>query len=727
MLDLPLGSGETPEASLPGMEQQPGRSSLGRKRSRKKRVRRPRRAPDKKRTVLTVAAILVVVVVGYLVFWPKPPEASFSPSPFELPPTRVSSPSDEATLTVTNIGERPMAIAYVQLVGEAASEFKIVRGNCAGNTLEPESSCAADLVFSPSQMGQRGTVLEVHAQMPDSPARIAVSGIGIAPLAEVSPKALSFGSQDVSTSSDAMPVTVANSGTAPLEIGSFEIKGGGVRDFRRQNDKCSKQVLKPEDTCSVQFVFAPRAAGERSVALSLSSDALEEVATVRIAGIGIWTGAAFSVEPKEIDFDNHLVGSASQTKRVAVTNRQSSALRGLKVQLVDDASGFEIAQDTCSREAIPPGENCFVELEFAAPTEGDFGALLQLGNDDLGVLGLVAKGRGVAPKWILSSTEIDLGEIQVGGTSDVSALELSNEGTATASVTKVEMTGADSGQFTIKRDKCKGKSIAPGSSCRVDIGFDAQREGRHEASVLLHASGGASPQEARLTALAVAPRLSLDLEMAEFGNVHRTTQQEITVTASNPGTAPLQVEGFKVEGKSAGSFRLLGGTCLPQATVPARQRCTVRIGFDPLVEGRTTARLEIQHNGFSGPKSVPLAGTGLPPPKPEIYLSTRELNFGPQPVGDRSPIRTVTINSAGTGSLEFGSFEIDGSAAADFHIVPATCHAAPSLLPGSVCAVGVRILPTSAGPRQARLVIRHNAGSRVSTVDLIGEGLGGTP
>ena len=116
-----------------------------------------------------------------------------------------------------------------------------------------------------------------------------------------------------------------------------------------------------------------------------------------------------------------------------------------------------------------------------------------------------------------------------------------------------------------------------------------------------------------------------------------------------------------------------------------------------------------------------------PPPIPKLVLEESTLDFGPQPVGHRSTIQTVNIRAGGTGNLELREFTLEGTNASDFHIVPATCHAGPSLQPGSSCAVGLRFLPQGPGPRSARLVLRHNAGSGRDAIELRGEGLGGPP
>ncbi|MEJ2084877.1 MAG: choice-of-anchor D domain-containing protein [Acidobacteriota bacterium] len=580
------------------------------------------------------------------------------------------------------------------------------------------------LVFTPGEMGERRAGLEVHAEMPDSPARLEIVGVGIAPLLEMTPASLSFGAQDVGSTSRAKTVTLSNRGTAVLEIQKLEISGGGSRDFRLRKDECSNQSLVPSANCDIAFNFAPRAAGVRSVELVVDSDTLIDPPPVGISGEGIWTGAAFDVDPQSLDFERQMVGSGAAVRKVVVTNRQSTPVRGLEVRLAGAGRAYAIEQETCSGRAVAPGESCSARIRFGPPSEGDFAGLLEIGNPRQGVVGLELSGQGVAPRWVLLSNSFDLGSVRVGSESDPARIELANEGSAAAEVTAVVVSGADGKRFRKQRDQCTAKRVEPGKRCTVEITFSAEREGPHRAELKFEPEFGVQPKAVALSAIAAAPRLGVDLELVDFGKVHRTTRSEVVLTASNLGTASLQVGGFEIEGSSAQSFRLLGGTCFPQATVPPRSQCTLRLGFDPVAEGRATARLLIEHDGMSGPKAIPLAGIGLAPPAPEIFLSSRTLDFGPQPVGERSPILTLTVNAAGTGHLRLESFEIEGPDADSFQIVPAPCQAAPTLVPGSSCSVGIRMIPSGPGARRARLVIRHNAASTVSTTDLSGEGLG---
>jgi hypothetical protein len=230
-------------------------------------------------------------------------------------------------------------------------------------------------------------------------------------------------------------------------------------------------------------------------------------------------------------------------------------------------------------------------------------------------------------------------------------VELRNEGSAGAKVTKVELASGDASAFAIAKDGCRGRAVSPGSACGLNVRFEPSREGEHLAELLLHVEAGPSPQRVALRARAVAPRLALDREMLDFDRVRRTTTGQIDLSIANGGTAPLEVGPFTIAEDGSGNFGVSGGSCAVQATLAPGSRCTVTVAFSPTTDGRLTAQLEIQHDGISGPRSVPMAGTGLPPPMPRITVEETVLDFGPQPVGNRSSILTVNVRAGGSSSL----------------------------------------------------------------------------
>jgi len=79
----------------------------------------------------------------------------------------------------------------------------------------------------------------------------AAPGATTAPAVTFSPTSLTFGSQDVGTTSAPQSILVTNSGTANLFVNSAQTRGADPLDFTQVDDGCSGLTLAPGGTCSV--------------------------------------------------------------------------------------------------------------------------------------------------------------------------------------------------------------------------------------------------------------------------------------------------------------------------------------------------------------------------------------------------------------------------------------------------------------------------------------------
>lgn len=723
MWDLPLRGDERPPPGLGLTEEEHVAAREAEPPPRRRRTVQDRRALRRK-IVVALILLLLLGAIAYLLFWPAPPKAVFHPEPMSMGQQRVGSSSEIQVLSITNEGERPMPVSGLLVRGPSAGEFEVVSEDCSARQLAALASCKVELRLTPTAVGSREAVVELQGDFRQAPVSVAVRGIGIAPMLQVSAEEITFGSGDVGSTSSASTVTVSNGGTAPLAIGAVDLQGASRGDFRRQRDGCTSVTLQPGEECSFRVVFSPRAAGRRSAEVSFKSDSLGAAPVIRLEGKGEWIGPALALSRESLDFGDRLVGSAAETLSVEVTNRHDTAVSGLSIRLLEDSRAFSIVRQTCSGRAIAPGEACKIEVSFQVVEEGLSASTLAIGQE-AGTLQVELTGRGVAPRLALESEELEFGSVLVGEETSRQKIVVTNEGTASAELEVVVIEGQDAAAFSKQGDGCSQKILRQGDRCALEIEFRPRREGGHQAEVVFGAAELRNVERALLSGSGAASRLTLNLEMVEFGNVRRTTSKDVHLTASNPGTASLGIRGARVVTEVASDFRLLGGSCLPEAEVPPGATCTLSLRFIPGTEGRLTGTLELEHDGLTGPRRVPLAGTGLPPPTPQIRVGPRELDFGPQPVGQRSMIFTVTIRNEGTGGLEFSGFDLNGPGRDDFQIVPATCQAVPTILAGSDCTVGVRFVPSSAGPRRATLEVKSNAYAGESTVELVGSGMGG--
>lgn len=112
---------------------------------------------------------------------------------------------------------------------------------------------------------------------------------------------------------------------------------------------------------------------------------------------------------------------------------------------------------------------------------------------------------------------------------------------------------------------------------------------------------------------------------------------------------------------------------------------------------------------------------------PDVELSPpAELALGAVRTGTTGAAATVTVTSAGGAPLDITSITVAGEDAGEV-VRPTdgtggTCDPAADVASGASCTVSVRLRPTSAGAKTARLVIASNAGGPPRTVQLTGAG-----
>ena len=179
----------------------------------------------------------------------------------------------------------------------------------------------------------------------------------------VSPASLDFGSVIVGQSSPAQAVTVSNTGTGALSLGTLAPSGSNFADFAIANDTCSNQSLAPSTTCSVDVTLTPTATGARTAQVEFPSDATSGPYTVTLAGNGVQSQLTLDVSA--IDFGARPAGSLT-TATVTVTNTGSGDL--VISGFSDPGAPFAITGGTCTAlpATLPPAASCQVIVRFTS-------------------------------------------------------------------------------------------------------------------------------------------------------------------------------------------------------------------------------------------------------------------------------------------------------------------------------------------------------------------------
>jgi len=759
LLDLPLGPrGEEhpPEEPAPEGGAEPVSKEPASKEpvSREPPPQEPERDSSRRRWLLPLIAVGLVaagVLVGVL--WPRgtPPVAALSTPLLDFGQQRVQAEGPPQELVVSNKGTRPLRVESVALTGAAPEDFRVHADGCTGRELDAVGQCTVLVGFEPTgSPGARSAALEVVGDFGNSPVQVPLLGSAVAPVLSLDRHALRFAPRPVGGAGGGAPerLVVTNRGGAPLEMGRLSLEGVAAGDFERRSDFCSGRTLRPDERCTVEIAFSPRAEGERTGVLELPG---EGVATSRVElrGVGVAPAVELTVEPARLDFGDGSVGQTVGALSLDVLNPGDRPVEVTEIEVGEKAreAGFRRLAESCTETPLAPGAGCAVRVDWQPGDEGEVTGALVLrylerrdgagedpaseaaGTEVTGELRVPLRGLGVTPRLALRPEALTFGEIRVGSGEGTATARLTNRGSGPARVAEVRVLGDDAGAFSVEPSPrgCFGADLAPGSECSLQVSFRPRRTGSHRARLVVRSDAAGASPEAVLAGTGVAPRLVTRPQELEFGRVVVSETAERSLVLANEGTAPATLGSLTPVGPAAADFRVIGGGCIDGRTtvetLAPGDSCRLGVRFTPRAEGRRTARLRLGRDAPDGPREVVLRATALPAPKPELSVTPKALGFSDQGVGRRSGIETLRLENTGDARLNLRGIRLTGEDAGDFQLVAGTCDGLPFLAPGGDCSVGVRFVPTAPGSRRARLEIRHDAAGGETAVPLSGLGL----
>jgi HYDIN/CFA65/VesB family protein len=224
----------------------------------------------------------------------SPAQLTITPDPMDFGAQTVGSSSAVKTMTLTNVGGQALLLNSVTVGGANPQDFTASWGCSA--ILSHGNTCNVQVTFKPTATGTRTATLVVDDTAPGSPQTAVLTGTGTqpaAPVASFSPTAVDFGDQRVGTTSAARTVTLTNTGTLPMSIGSVAITGAAGTEFARTTS-CGTS-LDVGASCTIDVIFTPAAAGAHTAKLSVSGNQANNPATVALSGNApMPTGTLFS-------------------------------------------------------------------------------------------------------------------------------------------------------------------------------------------------------------------------------------------------------------------------------------------------------------------------------------------------------------------------------------------------------------------------------------------------
>lgn len=419
------------------------------------------------------------------------PIVGLSPNPRTFPDTNVGSTSAAQTVTLSNSGNGTLNISSISV--SPAEYAKANTGTC-GATLGSGQSCAINITFTPAATGARpGTLTVVTGNASPLQYTVNLSGNGTTPAtATLSPTTLSFGGQNVGTTSAAQTVTLSNSGTLTLNNIVISHTGDYATPAAATNP-CGTS-LAGGASCNISVTFAPTATGSRPGTLTVSSSAGTSGAT--LSGTGTTPPTATLSTPQA--FPAQLVGTTSAPQTITLTNSGTLPLNNIAITHTGDYATPTAASNPCG-VTLAGGTSCNISVTFTPTATGTrTGTLTVSSSAPAGNSVANLSGTGIAPALTLSPTTLTFPQTTVGSSSAVQTSTLTNSGTAALNVGAI----AASGDYTQTND-CPA-TLTPNAHCTISVTFTPSSAGTRTGSVSIASNAASSPDHLGLTGTSVS-------------------------------------------------------------------------------------------------------------------------------------------------------------------------------------------------------------------------------
>jgi uncharacterized repeat protein (TIGR03803 family) len=283
------------------------------------------------------------------------------------------------------------------------------------------------------------------------------------------------------------------------------------------------------------------------------------------------------------------------------------------------------------------------------------------------------------PLVAFSPTSLSFGNQTVGIGSSPLVTSLTNSGSLPLTLTSIQITGADSGDFG-QTNNCPS-SLQPNNSCTISVTFTPIATGSRSAAVSVTDNAPGSPQSVPLTGVGTPASVTLSPPSLSFAQILGTTSQSQTIQLS----ASYAISITSIEASAE-----FGQTNNCGKGLPPGGKCQILVTFAPTTSGTQSGTLTINDSGADSPQTAALSGTGQDFSLAPSVSSTQTVAPGQvanyalavAPLGGFN--RTVTLTCSGapaqsTCSVSPNSVTLNGTTTASVAVTVATTGTSASL------------------------------------------------
>jgi hypothetical protein len=252
-------------------------------------------------------------------------------------------------------------------------------------------------------------------------------------------------------------------------------------------------------------------------------------------------------DPGSVDFGSQVAGTTSAARTVTVTHSGNAGSASFAIQGISlggaSAADFNKTSDTCSGATFQPGQTCVISVKFSPVSLAPSSAVLSMTDNAAGNPHLVQLFGIGTSELNLSESSLSFGESLVGSVrGPTTVMATNNTDTKLVSITSIAISGANSGEFSLSAGSgacpSPGGTLAPRTSCAINVAFNPQTVGSKTAMLIVTDSAAGSPRTAALSGTGTDD-FSISAAAGSSTSATVAAGQTATYTLSLAGVTPL--------------------------------------------------------------------------------------------------------------------------------------------------------------------------------------------
>ena len=494
-------------------------------------------------------------------------------------------------------------------------------------------------------------------------------------------------------------VTLTNTESVRIVVSAASVSGSGFSI----SGLALPATIRAGRSHSFTVRFQPVAAGAVTGSISFTDNAPGSPQVLALSATGVSPNSTLNASSTSVAFGNVPVGS-SASQSIALTNAGTASITISQASAA--GSGFSLTGLTLP-VSLAGGQSVSFAAQFAPATTGNVSGSITITNSASDpALTIALSGTGAQGVLAAAPSSASFGNVALG-TSSSQAINLSNTGNASLTITQASVAG---GGFSASGFSVPF-TIAAGGTASFKVAFAPTAAGAASGSVSIASTASNPTMAIALSGTGAQGQVAATPSTVSFGNVVTGNSNSQPVKLSNTGNASLTITQANVTGAGFSA----SGLSMP-LTIAAGASASFNVAFAPAAAGSVNGSMAIVSNASNASFSLPISGAGVQAAT-LLGANPTSLNFGNVNDGSSSTLNATLTNNGNS------NVTISGVSASGTGFSASGVASGLILGPGQSATLQVAFNPASAGSVSGNVAVSSNATNSPLAISLAGTGI----